>query len=94
VKTAIMKSLEKQHSQITFEEAVEATFRTFDAEGTGHLTAKQLQASMRSIGLTLSDTAVEDMIKEADQQQQGFVDYPDFVTICRICGMGPVKAAK
>ncbi|CAE7695915.1 lpdA, partial [Symbiodinium sp. CCMP2456] len=94
VKTAIMKSLEKQQSQMTFEEAVEATFRTFDADGTGHLTAKQLQASMRSIGLTLSDEAVEDMIKEADQQNQGFVDYPDFVTICRTCGMGPVKTAK
>eukprot|EP00439_Symbiodinium_sp_Y106_P079609 s6_g18.t1 len=60
VKTAIMKSLEKQQSQMTFEEAVEATFRTFDADGTGHLTAKQFQASMRSIGLTLSDEAVED----------------------------------
>lgn len=94
VKTAIMKSLEKQQSQMTFEEAVEATFRTFDADGTGHLTAKQLQASMRSIGLSLSDEAVEDMIKEADQQNQGFVDYPDFVTICRTCGMGPVKTAR
>jgi len=89
VKNAITKSL---GASLTFEEAVEATFRDF-AGAEGNLTASQLQASMRSIGLQLSDQNVQDMIQEADQQGRGFVDFTDFVHICRNSGMGLVKAA-
>lgn len=91
VKKAIVKSME--NSSITFEEAVKATMKKFDSRGKLRLYPDEMKALVESLGLQLSDDQLEAMITEADLQQRGFVDYPDFVAVCHVCGMGPVKTS-
>lgn len=91
MKKAIVKNME--NSSITFEEAVKATMKKFDSRGKLRLYPDEMKALVESLGLQLSDDQLEAMITEADLQQRGFVDYPDFVAVCHVCGMGPVKTS-
>ena len=50
-------------------------FRIFDKEGTGHLSTDALRSIMSNLGERLTDEEVEDMIKDADMEGYGQINY-------------------
>ena len=55
------------------------SFRLFDKNGDGRVSADELKHVMRSLGQPLADTEVEAMIRECDTDGSGFITYAEFV---------------
>lgn len=50
-------------------------YRVFDKNGDGFITSDELKNVMTNLGEKLSDEEIEDMIKEADLNGDGKVDF-------------------
>lgn len=57
------------------EEELKEAFRVFDRNGDGFISAPELRLVMTNLGEKLTDEEVEDMIKEADLDGDGLVNY-------------------
>merc|ERR1712232_1412284 len=62
----------------TEEELIEA-FKVFDRDGDGFISAGELRHSMTNLGEKLSDLEVDEMIRGADQDGDGQINYDEFV---------------
>ncbi|CAD0010667.1 unnamed protein product [Aureobasidium pullulans] len=58
-----------------------AAFAVFDRDGSGTISAEELRNVMKSIGENLSDAEIDEMIKEADANGDGNIDYDEFAKI-------------
>ncbi|XP_057515881.1 calcium-dependent protein kinase 1-like [Amaranthus tricolor] len=56
-----------------------AAFNYFDKDGSGYITADELQQACEEFGI--HDARLEEMIKEADQDNDGRIDYNEFVAM-------------
>eukprot|EP00054_Salpingoeca_dolichothecata_P036633 m.274334 g.274334 ORF g.274334 m.274334 type:complete len:150 (+) comp69030_c0_seq1:95-544(+) len=63
------------------QEELLASFRVFDVDGSGTISAAELRHVMTSLGEKLTDEEVDDMIREADLNNDGCIDYQEFVAI-------------
>lgn len=63
------------------EEELREAFRVFDKNNDGLISSIELRHVMTNLGEKLSDEEVDDMIKEADLDGDGMVNYNEFVTI-------------
>ncbi|KAK7397304.1 hypothetical protein VNO78_18472 [Psophocarpus tetragonolobus] len=61
------------------EEELKEAFRVFDKDHDGYISASELRSVMRTIGEKVTDEEVEQMVKEADLDGDGLVDYEEFV---------------
>ncbi|KAI3774202.1 hypothetical protein L1987_48747 [Smallanthus sonchifolius] len=61
------------------EEHLVAAFRYFDKDGSGYITVDELQQACTDHNM--SDFLVEDIIKEVDQDNDGRIDYGEFVAM-------------
>merc|ERR1712115_141311 len=61
----------------TEEELIEA-FKVFDKDGDGFISAGELRVSMTNLGEKLSDQEVDEMIREADVDGDGQINYEEF----------------
>ncbi|KAK3701378.1 hypothetical protein QZH41_008749 [Actinostola sp. cb2023] len=57
------------------EEEIREAFRVFDKDGNGFISAAELRHVMTNLGEKLTDEEVQEMIKEADTNGDGQVDY-------------------
>ncbi|XP_037503725.1 calmodulin-A-like [Rhipicephalus sanguineus] len=70
----------KTHTADTEEEIREA-FRVFDRDGNGFITATELRDVMTTLGEKLTDEEVDAMIREADMDGDGQINYEEFVAL-------------
>ncbi|KAF1345104.1 putative calmodulin [Delphinella strobiligena] len=56
-------------------------FRIFDRDGSGTINADELRDVMKALGEDLSSAEIDEMIKEADKNGDGSIDYEEFVRI-------------
>ncbi|BAT87970.1 hypothetical protein LR48_Vigan10g152400 [Vigna angularis] len=61
------------------EEELKEAFRVFDKDQDGYISASELRSVMRTIGEKVTDEEVAQMVKEADLDGDGLVDYEEFV---------------
>ena len=57
------------------------SFRVFDKDGNGYISAAELRHVMTNLGEKLTDEEVDEMIREADIDGDGQVNYEEFVTM-------------
>ncbi|KAL8143703.1 hypothetical protein V2J09_016735 [Rumex salicifolius] len=63
------------------EDHLVAAFQYFDKDGSGHITIEELQQACEEQGM--NDAFLEDIIKEVDQNNDGTIDYGEFVAMMR-----------
>ncbi|KAL6064752.1 hypothetical protein STEG23_024834 [Scotinomys teguina] len=63
------------------EEEIREAFRVFDKDGNGYISAAELRHVMTNLGEKLTDEEVDEMIREADIDGDGQVNYEDPVKL-------------
>lgn len=58
---------------------IKETFRVFDMEGKGYISAAELRNPMTNLGEKLTDEEVNEMMREADIDGDGQINYEEFV---------------
>ncbi|KAG5880816.1 hypothetical protein JTB14_027982 [Gonioctena quinquepunctata] len=76
-----LQMMSKKMKDADGEEELREAFRVFDKNNDGLISSTELRHVMTSLGERLSEEEVEDMIKEADMDGDGQVNYEEFVTI-------------
>ena len=71
---------EKVKDPVDTEDDIRAAFRVFDKEANGFLPAAELRHVMTSLGEALTEEEVDEMIRNADADGDGQVNYEEFVT--------------
>ncbi|KAG5608777.1 hypothetical protein H5410_020058 [Solanum commersonii] len=66
-------------NKIEREDHLFAAFSYFDKDGSGYITADELQQACEEFGI--GDVHLEDMIRDADQDNDGRIDYNEFVAM-------------
>lgn len=61
--------------------AYREAFSLFDKDRDGKITSKELGTVMRSLGQTPSEAEVSDMVNEIDMDNDGTVDFSEFMTM-------------
>merc|ERR1719350_1302908 len=60
------------------EEELMTYFKEFDKDGSGAITAEELKQAVASMGDKMSDKEAEEMIKEADSDSDGKINFAEF----------------
>ena len=68
----------KTHESNTESELKDA-FRIFDADGSGAISHEEIKHIFTTLGERMTDEEVEEMIKIADRDHDGNIDYNEFV---------------
>lgn len=63
------------------EEEIREAFKVFDRDAKGSISAAELRHVLTSIGEKLTDDEVDEMIREADEDGDGRIDYNEFVQL-------------
>lgn len=57
------------------EEEIREAFRVFDKENSGHISREELRFVMSNINAALTDEEIEELINDADHDQDGQISY-------------------
>lgn len=63
------------------EEELREAFRVFDQDQNGFISATELRHVMTNLGEKLSDEEIGEMIREADVDSDGNINYDEFVKV-------------
>jgi calmodulin len=63
------------------EEEIRKAFCVFDKDGNGFISAAELRHVMTNLGEKLTDEEVDEMMREADIDGDGQINYKEFVTM-------------
>ncbi|KAG4081654.1 calmodulin [Neocallimastix lanati (nom. inval.)] len=81
----VMRSLEfltmmaRKMKDTDSEEEIKEAFKVFDKDGNGFISAAELRHVMTNLGEKLTDEEVDEMIREADIDGDGQINYEEFV---------------
>ncbi|KAL0344861.1 UNVERIFIED_CONTAM: Calcium-dependent protein kinase [Sesamum radiatum] len=73
-------------NKIQREDHMYAAFSYFDKDGSGYITQDELQLACEQFGL--ENVRIEDIIREVDQDNDGRIDYNEFVAMMQDTGFG------
>ncbi|KAK4782738.1 hypothetical protein SAY86_007112 [Trapa natans] len=71
-------------NKVQREDHLHAAFSYFDQDGSGYITKEELQLACKKFGL--EDIQLEELIKEVDQDNDGRIDYSEFVAMMQQSG--------
>ena len=69
----------KKMKDTSSDEKILDVFKSFDKDGNGYVSASELRSIMMSLGEILTDVEVDEMIREADTNGDGQIDYDEFI---------------
>jgi len=76
-KQMMTKQMKSEHSV----EEIKEVFRVFDKDNSGKISAAELRQVLTTVGQTLRDEEIDEVLKEADINGNGQIDYNDFVKL-------------
>ena len=68
----------RRMQQVDTQEEIAEAFRIFDKDGNGFISAQELANVMTSLGERLTEAEINEMIKEADLDQDGQISLDEF----------------
>lgn len=71
--------MNRRSKETDTEEEVLNAFKVFDKEGNGLISITDLRHIMMTLGDQLNEEEVDDMLREADTDGDGFINYEDFI---------------
>lgn len=74
-----LRLMAKNMAEIDTERNLKEAFRVFDKDDDGYLLVGELRRVMTSLGEKMSSEEVDDMIREADKNGDGKINYAEFV---------------
>jgi Ca2+-binding EF-hand superfamily protein len=67
----------------TEREAIKKQFDSFDKDGNGAISPSELALVMKAIGETTSEEEIKKIIAEVDINQNGTIEFNEFVEVCK-----------
>ncbi|KAH8504871.1 hypothetical protein H0E87_012199 [Populus deltoides] len=77
-------------NKIEKEDHLYAAFSYFDQDGSGYITKDELQQACEKFGL--GDVQLDEIIREVDQDDDGRIDYSEFVAMMQDTGFGQTRS--
>ena len=75
----MMPAASKNERDENAEEEMLEAFKVFDSDGNGNISADELRQIMANLGEKLTEEEVDAMVKEADIDGDGEINYEEFV---------------
>ena len=69
----------RREKDVDNEEEVLKAFKLFDKEGNGLININELKNIMLSVGKNIKEEEINDMLKEADTDMDGYINYEEFI---------------
>ena len=63
------------------EDEIRQAFKVFDKDGNGYISAAELRQVMTNLGKKLTDAELDGMIRQADDDNDGQINYEEFVKV-------------
>ena len=75
------KAVRKGRTELTEEQKqeIKEAFDLFDTDGSGTIDQKELKVAMRALGFEPKKEEIMKMIRDADQDNSGVIDFPEFL---------------
>jgi len=73
--------VDKSRENKTDEKELRQAFKVFDIDGNGVIDAKELKITMFNLGENLSDKDLKQMLKAADKNKDGKINYEEFIAM-------------
>ena len=73
--TEFVRIIEARKETVNIEEAMIEAFRVFDQDQNGYIERRELKNVMKSLGNNLSDKDIDRMMKDADKNGDGRIDF-------------------
>ncbi|KAL7412519.1 hypothetical protein BDY24DRAFT_341722, partial [Mrakia frigida] len=71
--------MSRKMRDVDSEEEIKEAFKVFDKDGNGFISAAELRHVMTNLGEKLTQSEVDEMIREADVDGDGQINYAEFV---------------
>ncbi|CAG8628485.1 24020_t:CDS:2, partial [Dentiscutata erythropus] len=71
------------HSSNDSDDDLREAFKVYDKDGNGYITPAELKSVMNSLGERITDEEVDAMIREADTDGDGRVNYEEFIKMMK-----------
>lgn len=80
---SFLSLMESKLENIDLEEELREAFRVFDNNNSGYISSARLKHVMECLGEDVTAKDAEDMIREADIDKDGLVNFEDFVKMMK-----------
>jgi len=76
--TEFLNSMTQKMCQEPNDDEVREVFRIFDKDNSGYITVDNIRVVMLDLNIQLGEEELEEMVRDADMDADGYVSYEDF----------------